>query len=537
MERRQFLRNGLIASAAALAGTRLPGGAAAQPAARAVPEFELEEATVAQLQQGMESGRWTARALTEEYLRRIEQIDRHGPELRSILETNPDALAIADELDRERRARGARGPLHGIPVLLKDNIDTADRMTTTAGSLALEGSIAAQDSGVAQRLRAAGAVLLAKTNLSEWANIRSEHSSSGWSGRGGQCRNPYALDRNPCGSSSGSGAAASANLGAVAIGTETDGSIVCPSNACGLVGLKPTVGLVSRAGIIPISHTQDTAGPMTRTVADAAVLLGALAGVDPRDPQTSAGQDRLHADYTRFLDPNGLRGARLGVGRMFAGFHPEVDRVFDAALEDLKKLGAELVDPVKLPDGNAYGENELTVLLYEFKADLNKYLESLGSGARVKSLEEIIRFNEENRDREMPHFGQELFIKAQAKGPLTTREYRTAKQHNLRLLRERGIDAVLRKHRLDAIVAPTGGPAWTTDLVNGDHYGGGSSSPAAVAGYPDITLPAGDVRGLPVGISFFAGAWSEPVLLRLAYAYEQATRHRRAPRFLATLES
>jgi len=538
MERRGFLRTGALAGLAALAGRAVARQAGATPSVAhgsAVPPFELAEATIDDLGAGLALGRWTSVALVEAYLERIEAVDRAGPGLRSILETNPDAMAIADALDEERRARGPRGPLHGIPVLLKDNVDTADRMTTTAGSLALEGSVPAEDSTIARRLRDAGAIILAKTNMSEWANFRSERSSSGWSGRGGQCRNPYVLDRNPCGSSSGSGAATSANLGAASIGTETDGSIVCPSNACGLVGLKPTVGLVSRAGIIPISHTQDTAGPMTRSVRDAAILLGAIAGPDPRDAVSAAAGTRGYADYTSFLDAAGAKGARIGVARQFFGFHSEVDRVLIEALDALRDLGAELVDPVELPEGSRYGQNEMTVLLFEFKADLNAYLAALPSGARVRTLADAIAFNERHADREMPFFGQELFVRAQAAGPLTDRTYRRAVRANLELLRAKGIDATVARHRLDAIVAPTGGPAWPIDPVNGDHYVGGSSSPAAIAGYPTITVPAGHVHGLPVGITFLGPAWSEPVLLRLAYAFEQATRHRRPPVFLPTL--
>jgi amidase len=527
MERRKFLGKSLAGSAALAVLTQVGDAVAASvEAAPQVPGFELEEVTIAELQQGMEWGRWTARAITEMYLRRIEQLDRQGPTLRSVIETNPDALAIAEELDRERRAGKVRGPLHGIPVLVKDNIDTHDRMTTTAGSLALVGSIPPMDSGVATKLREAGAVLLGKANLSEWANIRSNHSSSGWSARGGQCRNPYVLDRNPCGSSSGSGAATSANLCAVAIGTETDGSIVCPSNACGLVGLKPTVGLVPGRGIIPISHSQDTAGPMTRTVTDAAIVLTAIASADKPGAQ---------ADYTKSLEADGLKGARLGVLRSEFGFNPKVDKVLATALEDLKRLGAELIDPVTLPSGREIGRNELTVLLYELKANLNAYLATLGPGAPVKSLKGIIEFNEKNAEREMPWFGQDLFIEAEAKGPLTTKEYRDALKKNQQAMRGKGIDATMKKHRLDAILAPTGGPAWTTDWVNGDHFGGGSSSPAAIAGYPNITVPAGLVHGLPVGLSFFGRAWSEPTLLRLAFAFEQATKHRQPPKFLPTL--
>ena len=536
MKRRDFLGRSLALGMTAAAGRPLSARADdATPPPAGIRDFDLEEATVADMQHAMESGASTAQKIVRAYLDRIEEIDRQGPELRSILEVNPDATRLAEESDRKRKEGGPLGPLHGIPVLLKDNIDTADGMTTTAGSLALEGSIAAADSGVAKRLRDAGAILLAKTNLSEWANFRSEHSSSGWSARGGQCRNPYVLDRNPCGSSSGSGAGVSANLGGVAVGTETDGSIVCPSGQCGVVGMKPTVGLVSRAGIIPISHTQDTAGPMTRTVTDCAVLLGALAGPDPRDPATSGMEAHAFPDYTRFLDANGLHGSRIGVARMFAGFDDRVDALFETALTDLKAAGAELVDPVKLPDSSKYGSDELTVLLFEFKADLNAYLAALGPGVRVKSLADLIRFNEENKDREMPFFGQELFLQAQEKGPLSTNEYKRALSRCRETVRKRGLDAELAKHHLDAIVAPTGGPAWVTDHVNGDHYVGGSSSTAAVAGTPNLTVPMGDVSGLPVGISFFGAAWSEPVLLRLGFAYEQATQHRRAPRFVPTL--
>ncbi len=546
MDRRRFLESGLAAGAAMAAGARaVPAAAAADgpaapaddslPAPTRVRDFEFEEITVAALQEGVTSGRWTAESVVKAYLARIEDVDRQGPELRAVLETNPEAVAQAKASDAERKERGARGPLHGVPVLLKDNIDTADRMTTTAGSLALEGHVAAEDSFVAKRLREAGAILLAKANLSEWANFRSTRSTSGWSARGGQCRNPYVLDRNPCGSSSGSGAGVSAGLGAVAIGTETDGSIVCPSSHCGVVGLKPTLGLVSRAGIIPIAHSQDTAGPMTRTVTDAAIVLGAIAGPDPKDTATAEAGEHAFPDYTRFLDPNGLQGARIGVARALAGFDPNVDALFEAALDELKRGGAELVDPVEVPGYDAYGEAELTVLLYEFKTDLNAYLANLGDGARVRSLADLIRFNEENREREMPFFGQELFVQAEAKGTLASAEYRKARRKCLDVVRRKGLDAALSKHRLDAIVAPTGGPAWVTDPVNGDHYGGGSSSLAAVAGYPNLTVPMGFVRHLPVGISFFGAAWSEPVLLRIGYAYEQATQHRRAPRFLTTL--
>jgi amidase len=498
--------------------------------------FELEELTTAQLQAGMASGRWTSRRIVEQYLERIAALDRAGPSLHAIIETNPDAVSLAEALDRERAAGRTRGPLHGVPVLLKDNIDTADRMTTTAGSLALEGSVPLRDSHVAERLRAAGAVLLAKANLSEWANIRSSHSSSGWSARGGQCRNPYVLDRNPCGSSSGSAAGVSANLGAVAVGTETDGSIVCPAGANGVVGIKPTVGLVSRAGIVPISHTQDTAGPLCRTVADAAALLTAMAGTDPRDRATAAAAGHVAPDYTRFLDPAALRGARIGVAReKFFGYSDVTDRLAAAALDAMRGAGAVIVDPADIPHAGTYDDAELEVLLYELKADLNAYLAALGPAAPVRTLADVIAFNERERAREMPYFGQELFVRAQAKGPLTSPGYRKALRDCRRLSRTLGIDAVMTRHRLDALVAPTGNPAWPTDPVNGDHFTGSSSTPAAVAGYPSVSVPMGDAWGLPVNLSFIGRAWSEPVLIRLAYAFEQITMHRKAPRFLPTL--
>jgi amidase len=496
--------------------------------------FELDELTIAELQAGMTNGRLTARSIVNAYLARIDSLDRQGPALRSIIEVNREAAAIADQMDRERQQGRVRGALHGIPVLLKDNIDTADRMTTTAGSLALMGSVAAQDSFVARRLRESGAILLGKANLSEWANIRSTRSSSGWSARGGQCRNPYVLDRNPCGSSSGSGAAVAANLTAVAIGTETDGSIVCPSSANGIVGIKPTVGLVSRAGIIPISHSQDTAGPMARTVRDAALVLTVLAAADARDTATQSPERQAH-DYAEFLDEGGLRGARIGVARSFFTYDGSVEGVFETALDVMRKQGAILIDPVDFALPPATDALELSVLLSELKADLNAYLSGLGAGAPVRSLADVIRFNEENRDREMPYFGQELFIEAQAKGPLTDEAYLKHLQTIRRAAREDGIDAVMNAQRLDALVAPTGGPAWTIDLVNGDHFSGGSSTPAAIAGYPNITVPAGHVMGLPVGLSFFGRAWTEPTLFRIAYAFEQATKHRQPPAFRPTL--
>jgi amidase len=533
MKRREFVTCGAAAGVVGLAGRGADAAVPAEPAA--VPPFELDEVTVADLQKRMASGETSARRLAEAYLGRIAALDRRGPELRSVIETNPEALAIADALDAERRARGPRGPLHGIPVLVKDNIDTADRMTTTAGSLALEGSTPSRDSHVAARLREAGAVILGKANLSEWANFRSTRSVSGWSARGGQCRNPYALDRNPCGSSSGSGVAVSANLAPIAVGTETDGSIVCPSTNCGIVGIKPTVGLVSRAGIIPISATQDTAGPMARTVADAAVLLQALAEADPRDAATSRAPAGA-ADYGGALDPDGLRGARIGVARNMAGFHPDTDRLFDEAVAEMKRRGAEVVDPADVPNVKELGDPEFEVLLYEFKDGLNAYLASLGPKAPVKTLAEAIAFDDRNKDREMPYFGQEIFLKAEEKGPLTPPAYREALEKCGRLSRAEGLDVVLDKNRLDALVAPTGAPAWVTDPVDGDHFVGGNSTPAAVAGYPAVTVPMGFVFGLPVGLSFIGRAWSEATLVRLAFAFEQTTRHRRAPRFLRTAD-
>jgi amidase len=488
------------------------------------------------LQAQMQNGNLSGVQLVQRCLEAIAQIDKAGPCLNSVIELNPQALEIAAALDMERSQGQVRSPLHGIPILIKDNIDTADQMTTTAGSLALEGSIAAQDAFLVQRLRAAGAVLLGKTNLSEWANFRSSRSVSGWSSRGGQTHNPYALDRSPCGSSSGSGVAVSADLCAAAIGTETDGSIVCPASTNGIVGVKPTLGLVSRSGVIPIAHSQDTAGPMARSVWDAAAVLSALTGTDERDPATSDSQGKTHPDYTAFLDKDGLKGARIGVARNFFGFHPGVDAVMESCLQIMQAAGAVLVDPAPVRNASRMGKTELEVLLYEFKADLDAYLGNLPPQARVHSLADVIAFNDQNQARVMPHFGQERMLAAQKKGSLSDPAYLKALETNHRLARTRGIDASIQKHRLDAIVAPTNTPAWLIDYVNGDcGYEGGCTSPAAVSGYPHITVPAGFVYGLPVGISFFGAAWSEPVLFRLAYAFEQATQARRAPQFLPTV--
>jgi amidase len=525
--RRQFLAAGL---AGGLAAAALPAIAEADEVT-----FPLAELSLSDLQQCLTSGKETARSLTEKYLTRIEAFDRAGPTLRSVIEINPEALTIADSLDRERKEKGARGPLHGIPLLVKDNIDTADRMSTTAGSLALVGARPPKDAFVIEKLRKAGVVLLGKTNLSEWANIRCSYSTSGWSGRGGPTKNPYVLDRNPCGSSSGSGAAAAANLCAAAIGTETDGSIVSPSSANGIVGLKPTVGLISRSGIIPISHSQDTAGPMTRTVRDAAIVLGAIVGVDPDDEATAASKGKAETDYTKFLDPDGLKGAKIGVARNHFGFHDAVDELMKQALEVLKKQGAILTDPADVPNADKVSEAEMTVFLYELKADMNAYLARLKKSP-VRSLKDIVAFNVRNAKKEMPYFGQDNFLKAEAKGPLSSYEYQQALAKCRRLMRTEGIDAVMDKFKLDALVAPTLSPACLTDLVAGDRWLGSTSTPAAVAGYPHITVPAGFVFGLPVGISFVGRAWSEPTLLKLAYAFEQATKHRRPPRFLPHAE-
>ena len=536
MKRRDFLHTSVLGGALALGqSSGILAGAAPDTDTWQPPEsFELEELTIAELQQGLASGKYTSKSLVRKYLKRIEDVDSSGPAVNSVIELNSEAEAIAETLDRERKAKETRGPLHGIPILIKDNIDTADRMLTSAGSLALLNSHASRDAFIVQKLRNAGAVILGKTNLSEWANFRSTHSSSGWSGRGGQTKNPYVLDRNPCGSSSGSGVATAASMCAGSIGTETDGSIVCPSSANSLVGIKPTLGLVSRSGIIPIAHSQDTAGPMTRTLADGAIMLGALTGIDPRDGATKASQGKSFVDYTQFLKKDALRGARLGIARKFFAFNDSVDRQMTALIAEMKTLGAIIIDPAEIPTTGKFDDSELEVLLYEFKADLNSYLAGRAPATHVRSLKQLIEFNEKNRDREMPYFGQELFIRAEAKGPLTSKEYRAALQKNHRMSRTQGIDFVMRRHRLDALVAPTGGPAWPTDWLNGDHFTGGYSTASAVAGYPHITVPAGYVFGLPFGISFFGSAYSEPKLIGLAYAFEQATKVRRRPQFLPT---
>jgi amidase len=536
--RRSFLKAGVaLAGATALPlsackATSVPpvAGAGDSP-----PPFALDETTLADLESALTSGEHTAATLTALYRDRIAAVDRAGPTINSVIELNPEADRIAEELDRERRGGKARGRLHGIPVLIKDNIDTADQMRTSAGSLALADSRAPADAGLVRRLRAAGAVILGKTNLSEWANIRSSRSTSGWSARGGLTRNPYALDRNPCGSSSGTGAAIAANLAAVGVGTETDGSIVCPSHANGLVGIKPTVGLVSRAGIIPISHSQDTAGPMCRTVRDAAVLLTAMAGADGGDPATAASAGRIDTDYARHCDAGGLKGAKIGVLRDLFNAGPQVDRVMEGALAALREAGATLIDPVKLSSLGPLGDAELVVLLTELKAGLGAYFATLGPSSPMKSLADVIAFNRANATHEMPHFGQELFEQAELKGSLTSVEYRRALATCRRLSRVEGLDALFARHGVEALVAPTGGPAWVTDLVNGDHFGGGSSTLCAVAGYPNITVPAGEVSGLPIGLSFMGRAWSEGTLIRLAYAFEQSTKARAAPMFLATV--
>ncbi len=489
--------------------------------------FDLNEITVNELQQMMKSGKLTSAEICQKYLDRIKEVD---PVLKAVIELNPDALDIAQQMDEERKNDKIRGPLHGIPVMIKDNIDTGDKMMTTAGSLALKGNVTVKDAFIVKKLRDAGAVLLGKTNLSEWANFRSETSSSGWSGRGGQVRNPYCLDRSPCGSSAGTGAAVAANLCTIGIGTETNGSIVCPSGINGIVGIKPTLGMWSRKGIIPIAHSQDTAGPMARTVKDAAILLGAIAEFDPNDAETHIEEGEIFNDYTQFLDKDGLKGMRIGIASQMIGFNSKVDELFKQAVDVMKAGGAEIIEKVEFENNRKWGNPSYQVLLYEFKADLNKYLQEHAS-APVKSMEEIIEFNKSNAEKEMPWFAQEIFVQAQEKGDLSTEEYLTALKDSKRFAGKEGIDKVMEEHKLDAIIAQTNGPAWTIDWINGDHFSGGSSSPAAISGYPNITVPMGYIHGLPVGISFFGKAWSEPKLLKIAYAFEQATKHRKAPDF------
>lgn len=536
--RRKFLKTGI---AGGIAAVTLPSWSfAEQSLKRFIPStaygpFELDEITIDDLRSGFKSGKYTVRSVVEKYIKRTIEIDKAGPAINSVIQLNPDALKIADALDKELKEKGPRSPMHGIPVLIKDNIDTADNMETTAGSFALMDAKPVKDSFVVKQLRDAGALILGKTNLSEWANMRSSHSTSGWSGRGGLTKNPYALDRNCSGSSSGSGAAAAANLCAVAIGTETDGSVVSPSSLNGLVGIKPTVGLVSRAGIIPISHTQDTAGPMCRTVRDAAILLSVMAGADEEDEATqNKGRSNVN-DYTKFLNKDGLKGARIGVLRQYFGFLPSVDKIINDSLEVLQQQGAILIDPVVIDTLGKFDDSEGAVLRYELKADMAAYLKHRGNGTSFHTLKDLIEFNKNHPDKEMPYFNQELFLQAEEKGPLTDKEYLEAVEKNHRMTREEGIDAVMDKYKLDAIVSPTDSPAWMTDLVDGDHFLGGSAQLAAVAGYPHITVPAGEVFGLPVGISFFGKAWSEPVLLKIAYAFEQATKARKTPSFLPTV--
>jgi amidase len=534
MKRRSFLATAIAGAAVSQTDCQFMP-ASSEAASTAPADFELDEVSLADLASGLAQGKWTSERLVRLYLSRIDAIDRNGPKLGAVLALNPDAAAIATQLDQERASGKLRGPLHGIPILLKDNIETQDPIATTAGSLALADWRAPQDAFVAQRLRAAGAIVLGKTNLSEWANFRSTHATSGWSGRGGQTKNPYALDRNPSGSSSGSGAGASANLCAAAIGSETDGSVTSPSSINGLAGIKPTVGLVSRTGIIPISASQDTAGPMARTVRDVAILLSAMTGVDAQDPATAASQGKSAPDYTRFLDPNGLRGARLGIARKFFAGNTAMDAFLNNCIDTLKKAGAEVIDPADLATHGQMDAPEQEVLFYEFKDGVNRYLARLPAGTPARTLKDLIAFNEKNRDREMPFFAQELFLQAEAKGPLTDPAYTKARADCVRLSRQDGIDALLAKYKLDAIVTLTSGPAWFTDHVNGDRDTGGCTTPAAVAGYPHITVPAGFYGGLPIGLSFFSAAWSEPTLFKLAYSWEQQVNARRKPAFAATL--
>lgn len=537
MDRRDFLAAGVAFTASVPLRRGAPWSASTTPDTRPITlaAGALDDLTITTAQAEIAAGRLTSRALTEHYLMRIRTLDAAGPRVNSVIEVNPDALTRADAADAERAAGRPVGPLHGMPILLKDNIDTADRMSTSAGSLALAENHARRDAGVVQRLRASGAVILGKTNLSEWANFRSTHSSSGWSGRGGQTKNPHVLDRSPCGSSSGSGAAVAADFCIAAVGTETDGSVICPSSLNGIVGLKPTVGLVSRTGIIPISASQDTAGPMARTVRDAALLLNGMIGRDATDSAMRSAPASLPTDYTRTLDADGLRGLRIGVARNYFGFDTRVDALMEEAIRTMRDRGAVIIENANVPNADSYGRQEQEVLLYEFKAGLNAYLGALPASSPVHSLAELILWNERHADTELQWFGQELLTQAQKRGPLSSPAYRRARETCVRLSRREGIDAVVRRTRCDVLVGPTGGPAWTIDLVTGDHFGGGVSSAPAVAGYPHLTVPAGLVAGLPVGISFFGPAWSEPQLLRAGFAYELAATHRVRPAFIQSV--
>ncbi len=529
MKRRTFIRN------TALTATMLPwaieacDGKRKSTLVQANNEVNLDELTIADLQNKMKSGELTSRAITEHYLKKIDEFDKNGPSINSVIELNPDALTIADQLDKERSDNKIRGPLHGIPILIKDNIDSGDKMLTTAGSLALEGNHAPKDAFIISKLRESGAVLLGKTNLSEWANFRSSRSSSGWSSRGGQTKNPYDLQRNPCGSSSGSGAAVSSNFCAVAIGTETDGSIICPASINGVVGIKPTVGLWSRSGIIPISATTDTAGPMARTVTDAAILLGALSGVDEDDAITKLSGGKTSTDYSKYLDANGLQGKRIGIEKSYLKVHEAVDPLFQKAIEQLKSKGAEIVEVDFLKSMKGIDGDEFKVFQFEFKDGLNKYLKV--AKGKVKSLKELIEFNKQNEPKAMPYFKQETLESSETKGSLDSKEYKDALKHILTVTRN-GIDGMLKKEKLDAISGPSFGASWCTDLINGDHFSGyGFTGPAAIAGYPHITVPMGFVFGLPIGLSFFGTAYAEDELISIAFAYEQASKNRKPPLF------
>jgi amidase len=536
MKRRSFLKNSVATGALLSVNACKPDNKDNSPGKILTDDFELNEITISQLQKSFDDGSLTCEKAVQMYLDRIDAIDKNGPSLNSVIELNPEALEIARKLDSDLKEGNKKGPLHGIPIMLKDNIDIAGKMMTTAGSLALNGHYASKNSTVAQKLIDAGAIIIGKTNLSEWANFRSLRSSSGWSGRGGQTRNPYITDRNPCGSSSGSGVAASANLCAGTIGTETNGSIVCPSSINGIVGIKPTVGLVSRTGIVPISHSQDTAGPMCRTVEDAAIMLGALTGVDQSDAYTQKSEGKAYTDYTQFLDKNSLSNKKIGIATHYTGFHSEVDKLLEKAKDDLRHLGSEVIE-IKPEDlNNRMDQDAYNVLLYEFKHDLNAYLRNCPSSVKYRTLEDLIEFNKQNADEEMPFFDQEIFIASQEMGDLNADDYKNALENVLTANGPEGIDRVLDNYELDVIIAPTGAPSWPIDVINGDHYIGGSSSPAARSGYPNITVPMGFVHGLPVGLSFFAEAFSEPKLIGLTYAFEQYTKHRKPPEFIPTFD-